>query len=212
MRAAWIWGPALVAYGAFALWYSNLAGPLTADEVDLYVGRMRERGSDEQTIVRLRKFLEEDTGDDFVMVNLIEYREPPRQVGDVNPGETANEVLARYMEYMWPALLSRACHPVAGGSAAMKALEVWGVENGETWSSAAYMRYRSRRDLMEIATNPAFQGRHEYKIAAMLKTIAFPIDPWFHLGDPRLLLGLLLLVLALALHLAFIRRKAAARS
>ena len=60
------------------------------------------------------------------------------------------------------------------------------------------MRYRSRRDLMEIATNPAFQGSHEFKIAAMNKTIAFPIDPWFHLGDPRLLLALLFLVIGLA--------------
>jgi len=43
---------------------------------------------------------------------------------------------------------------------------------------------------MEIATNPAFHGSHEFKVAAMRKTIAFPIDPWFHLGDPRLLLAL----------------------
>ena len=25
----------------------------------------------------------------------------------------------------------------------------------------------------------------------MRKTIAFPIDPWFHLGDPRIVLALL---------------------
>jgi hypothetical protein len=62
----------------------------------------------------------------------------------------------------------------------------------ETWSIAAGMRYRSRRDLLEIGTNPAFSGRHEFKIAAMQKTIAFPIDPWFQLGDPRLVLALVL--------------------
>ena len=60
------------------------------------------------------------------------------------------------------------------------------------------MRYRSRRDLMEIATNPAFSGRHEFKIAAIRKTLAFPIDPWGQLGDPRLVLGLVVAVLALA--------------
>ena len=46
--------------------------------------------------------------------------------------------------------------------------------------------------MLEIASNPAFAGAHDFKIAAMAKTIAFPIDPWFHLGDPRLLLALLL--------------------
>ena len=45
---------------------------------------------------------------------------------------------------------------------------------------------------MEIATNPEFSGSHEFKVAAMRKTIAFPIDPWMQLGDPRLVLALLL--------------------
>ncbi len=51
------------------------------------------------------------------------------------------------------------------------------------------MRYRSRRDMLEISSNPAFHGSHEFKVAAMAKTIAFPLDPWFHLGDPRLVLA-----------------------
>ena len=35
------------------------------------------------------------------------------------------------------------------------------------WPVGAGMRYRSRRDLLEIATNPAFAGRHEFKVAAI---------------------------------------------
>ena len=58
------------------------------------------------------------------------------------------------------------------------------------------MRYRSRRDLLEIAMNPEFAGSHEFKIAAMQKTIAFPIDPWVQAGDPRLLLALILGLIA----------------
>jgi hypothetical protein len=61
------------------------------------------------------------------------------------------------------------------------------------------MRYRSRRDLLEIATNPAFSASHEFKVAAMRKTIAFPIDPWIQLGDPRVLLALLLGLIGCAL-------------
>lgn len=60
------------------------------------------------------------------------------------------------------------------------------------------MRYRSRRDLMDILSNPAFAGRHEFKVAAIEKTIAFPLDPWFQLGDPRLVLALLFLVIGFA--------------
>ena len=98
---------------------------------------------------------------------------------------------------MYPALFFRACHPVAFGSAATTAVDVWGIDGARTWSQGALMRYRSRRALMEIATNPEFNGPHEFKIAAMNKTIAFPLDPWTQVGDPRLLLGLILLIIAL---------------
>lgn len=50
---------------------------------------------------------------------------------------------------------------------------------------------------MEIATNPEFAGRHEFKVAGIAKTIAYPIDPWFQLGDPRLLLALMFLLIGL---------------
>ena len=69
----------------------------------------------------------------------------------------------------------------------------------ERWTRGAAMRYRSRRDLMEIATNPAFSGSHDFKVAAMRKTIAFPVDPWFQLGDPRLLMALFLGLIGCAL-------------
>lgn len=46
--------------------------------------------------------------------------------------------------------------------------------------------------------NPQFQGSHEFKIAALKKTFAFPVDSWFHFGDPRLLLALIFLVIGFA--------------
>lgn len=188
-------------YLGFTLWYTPLRGPLEADEIDRYVAAFAETGSDPEGLQRLREFLENDTGVDFVMVNVIELQEPPLQVEGVEPGQTASQVLGKYMEYMWPALFRRACHPVLAGSAASEALDVWGLEGAHRWSQGAAMRYRSRRDMMEISTNPAFQGRHEFKIASMAKTVAFPIDPWFQLGDPRLLLGMLTLILLLGLRL-----------
>ncbi len=195
-----VWSVLLVAYLAFFGWYTSFGGPLSADEIERYLGLMEERGADPQRLAELRAFLEQDSGDDFVMVNLIEMREPPLRVEGVSPGESAQQVLDRYMAHMIPALLSRACHPVLYGSAAAAALDLWGLEGAERWSRAAGMRYRSRRDLMEIATHPGFQGPHEFKVAAMHKTVAFPIDPWIQLGDPRLVLGLVFLVIGLLVH------------
>jgi len=187
-----LWGGLALLYGVFFYWYTPLGGPLSEQEIAAYLTQMQARGAEPEAVDRLRRFLEADTGDDFVMMNVIELRETPAAVAGVLPGESSAEVLGRYMDFMWPALLRRACHPVILGQAAADALDVWGIDGAGRWSQAAFMRYRSRRDLLEIAGDPAFQGPHEYKIAAMTRTIAFPADPWYHLGDPRLLLALLL--------------------
>lgn len=202
MNPLYIWGAALVLWAAFFLWYTNLRGPLTPEEIELYTTRMQaSRELDPEQFARLRRFLESDTGDDFLMLNMIEMHEKPEPISGVRPDETSQQVLDRYMAYMWPALLKRACHPVVFGSAAAPTMETWGIDGQGPWSSGAMMRYRSRRDLMEIAATPEFNGPHDFKIAAMKRTIAFPLDPFMQLGDPRLVLGLLLFSAAAGLQL-----------
>ena len=195
-----VWSVLFLLYITFFSWYTSFGGPLTPDEIETYVTRMEERGRSSEEIAELRAFLESDTGDDFAMLNVIEMREPPTPIEGVEPGASAQDVLDKYMEYMYPALFSRACHPVFFGQAAAPALDIWGIEGAERWTTGALMRYRSRRDMMEIAATPAFEGPHEYKVAAMLKTVAFPVDPWMQLGDPRLVLGLGLAVVGLLVH------------
>jgi hypothetical protein len=73
-----------------------------------------------------------------------------------------------------------------------------GIENTtemKTWTDGALFRYRSRRTFMEIVANPELKGRHEFKLAALNKTIAYPIETSIYLGDLRLLIGLILLSL-----------------
>ncbi len=193
-RTRWIWLVLIGLYAAFFSWYTSFGGPLTEEEIDRYLAHFesREPALPPDGLARLRKFMEEDTGDDFVMVNVIDMYQTPLQIEGIEPGETSDEVLAKYMAYMSPALFARACHPVLYGQAANSAMDLMNAPGMEEWTAGAGMRYRSRRDMLDIATNPAFAGSHEFKVAAMRKTIAFPIDPWIQLGDPRLVLALLL--------------------
>jgi len=192
-RTRWIWLVLFGLYAAFFSWYTSFEGPLTDEEIAYFMARIesREPAPTPKRVAQLREFMEEDTGDDFVMINVIDMYETPLQVEGVEPGETSDEVLAKYMEYMTPALLRRASHPVLYGGAASSAMDLMNAEGMEAWSTGAGMRYRSRRDMLEISFDPAFAGSHEFKVAAMRKTIAFPIDPWIQLGDPRLVFGLL---------------------
>ncbi|MEM7000848.1 MAG: hypothetical protein AAF529_08680 [Pseudomonadota bacterium] len=184
-------------YALFFYWYTSFSGPLTDDEIDHYLTLLSQgQARDPQALAVIEKFMREDTGDDFVMLNVIDMYSEPLQIEGVEAGDTSADVLGKYMEYMYPALFARACHPVFFGTAANSAMDLMNAPGMENWTTGAGMRYRSRRDMLDIVTNPAFQGSHDFKVAAMRKTVAFPMDPWLQLGDPRLVLALLLALIA----------------
>lgn len=185
------WVLAGLAYVLFLLWYMPWGGPLSEQEIEAFMAS-RPLGNDAGA-AELRAFLERDEGRPFVMVNLMELK----------PGGEAH--LARYMDYMWPALLWRACHPIFSGDTSMRAMDLWGIEGAEYWSAAALMRYRSLRDLLQIAGNDAFSDSHEFKFLAMRKTIAVPSAPRFNLADLRVLVGLMLLLAAMFWRLVSVR-------
>lgn len=200
-RNALIWGIPATLYLLFFAWYTNLGGPLTPEEIAFYMQRVEARDPTPERLALLREFMESDSGDDLYMVNLLDMREVPVRVGEVGPDESSADVMNRYMEHMIPELFSRACHPVIVGPAVAATMDVVGIEGAEDWTMAAIFRYRSRRDLLDIATDPAFQGKHIYKIAALEKTIAYPIEPTLNFAEPRVTLALILLVVSLGLSL-----------
>ena len=205
-----VWLALAALYAAFFAWYTSFSGPLSDAEIDGYLGTMAEGGAEPDQLAVWRRFLESDTGDDFAMFNAIEMRERPLPVDGVPADETSEQVLARYAGPFLGRALRDAAHPVLIGSATAPAVDLWGIEGAEEWTTGGIVRYRSRRDLMEQVTAVGPTGIHEFKIAAMEKTIAFPLDPWFHLGDPRLVLGLVLSNVAFAWHLRCARRAGAA--
>ena len=209
MHARSVWLALGVLYVSFTGWYTSWSGALTAEEVDAYLGAMVARGADDTERLALwRRFLDTDTGDDFAMWNAIDLRDAPGEVEGIPPGGSAEEMLARYTEPFLGAALARASHPVILGRAASDALDLWGIEGAEDWSQGALVRYRSRRDVIELALHALQSDVHRFKVAAMEKTIAFPLDPWFQAGDPRLLLALVFAVAGLAWQLR-LRRVAA---
>ena len=199
MRRSLVLWPILAAlYLGFRLWYDGGGGPLTPEEVARYVAVFEERGVEPARVEKMREFLESDTGSDFVMANFIELHDDPKAQQDMD----------RYMAHMYPAMFRRASHPVLAGPVVARALDIWGIENGERWSMVGLVRYRSRRDVMEISTNPAFADAHPFKTAAMAKTIAIPVEPFVNLGSPRWLVALVLVTVGALLQL-LLRARAA---
>lgn len=197
-RSLILWSILAALYLGFRLWYDGGGGPLSPEEVQRYVGLLEARGVEPARVEKLREFLASDTGSDFVMANFIQFDERPE----------AQQDLDRYMAHMYPELFQRACHPVLGGPVVARALDYWGLENGERWSMVGLVRYRSRRDIMEIATNPAFADAHQYKTAAMAQTIAVPVEPFLMLGSPRWLVAGALVTVGALLQLGLRRSRA----
>ena len=111
------------------------------------------------------------------------------------------------MEHMWPNLLKRASHPIFGGNAIWQSMDLVGIQGAETWDQVALMRYKSRRAFMEIVTHPNMRDRHEYKIAAMQKTIAYPVEPFAYYSDIRIILGMLILIIGLSIQVFLSSKK-----
>ena len=209
MKPSRIWIGAAALYAAFFCWYTSFGGPLTETEIAHYAERLAERASPERMQVWL-EFMRSDSGDDFAMLNAIDFRDEPLQVPGVQPGESSQAVLRRYSAPFMARAIRSAAHPIFVGDAAGPTMDVWGIEGAGRWDFGGIVRYRSRRDLMEQVMYMLDSDIHDFKRAAIEKTIAYPIDPFFYAGDPRLLLALLLLVAALALHLRAARRAAGA--
>ena len=188
-----IWLAPTLLYALFFAWYTDFGGPLSDAEIDHYVDTMNRNGSEPEVIGFIEQFARQDTGRQFLMVNNIDMNEDPPDTEGAEPGESADDLMGRYMAHMIPALLTRACHPVLMGSAVYPSMDIVGIEGAENWDQAALFRYQSRRAFLDIVTNPAFKGEHHFKTAALEKTIAFPIETNWYLSDPRLLLGLILL-------------------
>ncbi len=206
-----LWVVPLLLYFFFSFWYTNTEGPLREDEIDDFVAQVQLNGLSGEQASRLREFMRADTGRQFLMLNNLDMADNPATIDgtalEISAGESAGDLMNRYMEHMYPGLFKRACHPIYLGEAVFTALDIVGIEGGESWDRAALFRYRSRRDFMEIVSNPALPGKHEFKIAALDKTIAYPLENTIYLSDPRMLLALILISVVALIDIALYSKR-----
>ena len=201
-----VWVALTIIYGLFFTWYTDLGGKLSDDEIKSYYSKFESNALKDGRVLEprimelLQKFMEEDSGKQFLMVNVIDMSENPTFPDGTVSEESSDDLMNEYMEHMYGEILKRASHPAFIGSAVNGSMDLVGIENAEVWETAALFRYKSRRAFLEIVTHPDMYSKHKYKIAALEKTIAFPVENQFYLGDPRLLLGFILLIIGLLLR------------
>ena len=200
-----IWLPISFLYLIFFLWYTNLSGPLSDEEIKLFEETFSERSDIERKEILLN-FMKEDDGRDFYMINLLDNKESPITMEATGEGATAMDLQAHYMEYMFPEMLKRATHPIFFENVLGSALDILAAPGMENWEIVAIFRYRSRRDLLEIGANPIFFERHDYKIEGLDKTIAIPVETPL-IFDVRTQLFIILLAIGLIIDRIRLKNK-----
>ena len=201
-----IWAGALLLWLAFLLFYDGFRRPLRREEIDAFLSmmgpRMAETGND---MAQLRAFLEADDGHEFVMVNLVGTRAGP--VTDPESGETreGSEWLRRYSDPFVRGLIARGGHPLFVGRKVGGYIDAWNTPDDPGWSLFGTMRYRSRRDLIRMASDPAFRAVHPAKLLGIATTFSFPTQRQIAFyASHRVTVGLLCGLLAALTHVAIL--------
>jgi hypothetical protein len=160
---------------------------------------------DQDELPVIRKFLEEDDGREFFMLNVIRLSQD--DVADPVTGERlpARQVMEGYTRMFMPALFARGGHPALAARRVGGMVDTWGLKDVPEWSMMGYIRYRSRRDLAHLVCDPRFTGAHAFKFAAMPQTFNFPTRPMIMtLAGPGIWVGLSFALAAAAAQIALL--------
>lgn len=202
--AWWAWLAALALYGAFRLWYDNLRGPLSKTEIDAFMAeaaRVKVTGHTDPAVVRA--FLEADDGKEFVMSNLV--RVHPGEVPHPATGAPTQglALLQSYARLFVILLLRHGGHPMMAMRKVGGYVDSWNTPPDPGWHMVGAMRYRSRRDMMALALNPALRDVHALKTAGTAVTFSFPAQVIVSFAlRPRVWVALVLALVAALVHLA----------
>jgi len=204
-----IWLLVPLIYTLFSLWYFNWQGALTPVEIDRFMAAFEElEGNKHTDKATFRRFLAEDDGGEFIMLNQVQLRR-----GDVvhpltGKAMNASELVGEYFGPFALSLLKRGGHPVFQARTLGGNIDSWNAETNVGFGTTAMMRYKSRRDVVELVLAPAFADAHIYKLAAIERTISYPtrivMSTW--LRPPVAVLLVLLLLASVAQNISFLVR------
>ncbi|MEM6698462.1 MAG: hypothetical protein AAF599_08700, partial [Bacteroidota bacterium] len=199
-----LWSCIGILYFLFLIWNGLFTRPLSTQEIEKYTELLQQDYSDSE-FQQMRSFMEEDDGKAIIMLNVIKTNDSPKTVN----GKTfasSEEALDDYTNFVGPFLIKRGSYPIFNGTALMDAPEVWGIENAREWTTGSLVRYKSRRVMLELSTNPEFKKFHDSKVAGIEKTFAFPVSADFHLVNLSLFIAMFLIVVGLTITLFLIKK------
>jgi len=184
-------------YSLFLLWQNRwFSKPLTDTEVDAYLNKLATKDNEQESAdtdrASFHAFLRKDDGKPFYMVNLMQYRDKALYHDGSHPEvKSGRDANALYSKAVVKELLKRGSYPVF---LSRKVANLFSAGEGtDFFEEVGIVRYRSRRDMLEMASSPSFQAAEPHKWASMEKTVVVPTRKIILL-DPSIIVPALLLL------------------
>ena len=189
----------VVLYALFLIWYGGRGKPLSQEEIDARLAEIQKRSGQEKEpplLGNLRELAGQDDGRAFYMVNLIKFRKQALYPADSPFDDDPMAANARYNRAIIPRLLRYGSHPVFASRVQGRFLQPDGATE---WDQVAMVRYRSRRDMLDMVVGLAGSGADLHKWAAIEETHVFPVHPVVSLIFVRGMVAVLMVGAALLL-------------
>lgn len=196
-------GAGILIFFTFIYWYAWSASPITEEEIDTYLETIASQDQvpgREHDLVSLRRFLEEDDGQPFYTVNLYKFFEQADYAAKNPFNGSGREAFDRFSSVMIRLLAERASHPIFGSD--------WVFDDASDWDRIVIVRYRSRRDIVDIFASEEFEAASVHKWAG-LRANGRMLVQGLHIPAAYLPVGVLALCLALfaAIYLPRLTRR-----
>lgn len=159
-----LWTVLGCAYLAFQVWHLPLRGPLDAQEVHAKLDTLlQETGRTEPVPQVALDFFLQDDGEPFYLVLLDRY----------GAQDDATAMQTKVRRQVLPQMLWRGSYPMFSWDS----LAIF--ENGVAQDTAQFdrvtiVRYRSRRDLLELMSSPEIRASAAYRMASLEHSLAAP--------------------------------------
>ncbi len=174
------WAVLAVGYTGFYLWHTPLRPPLTEAEVDEALADMEIGDGTNGTITpEFVEFFKSDDGQSFYMFNLNDFSEDANYPEGLYPEITTGaEAAARYGELVTPELFRRASYPYFGARKIVTGINTLD-DDAAFFQASTIVRYRSRRDFLDMVTSDNFEVAEVHKWASLDETVVTPSAPLF---------------------------------
>lgn len=166
MRFLKPWVVALAVTGAICVglmsWYEWGATSLDRDEVDEYIEVIEAQTQNpgaRHDLPLLRRFLEHDDGKPIYTVNMYNFHETANYPESSSFSGTGKEAYERFSKVMIPLMVKRGSHPVYSSD--------WVDTANSRWDRIVIVRYRSRRDLVDLFATDDFADASQHKWASL---------------------------------------------